>query len=75
MCQRLGAKVALIENYLIGGESLSIGSIPTKSLLKMARVAHLTRQAEQYGVSVGSVNIDFLTIMELMRKTRADIAV
>ncbi len=45
----LGAKVALIEKNLLGGDCLYTGCVPSKTLIKSAKFAHQTREAEKYG--------------------------
>jgi pyruvate/2-oxoglutarate dehydrogenase complex dihydrolipoamide dehydrogenase (E3) component len=69
-----GAKVALIEKNLLGGDCLNTGCVPSKAFLKCANVAHNARTAEQFGVKVGQVEVDFPFIMERMRKIRASIS-
>jgi pyruvate/2-oxoglutarate dehydrogenase complex dihydrolipoamide dehydrogenase (E3) component len=70
----LGAKVALIERHLTGGDCLNVGCVPSKALIRSARVAHDTRRAAEFGVKVGSVEVDFPAVMERMRRLRAGIA-
>ncbi len=48
----LGAKVALIENYLMGGDCLNVGCVPSRALLRAARACADVRDASQYGVQV-----------------------
>ncbi|CAN5449407.1 mercuric reductase [soil metagenome] len=45
----LGAKVALIEKNLLGGECLYTGCVPSKTLIKSAKFAHQVREAKKYG--------------------------
>ena len=45
----LGAKVALIEKNLLGGDCLYTGCVPSKTLIKSAKFAHQTRQAAKFG--------------------------
>jgi pyruvate/2-oxoglutarate dehydrogenase complex dihydrolipoamide dehydrogenase (E3) component len=71
----LGAKVALIEKNLLGGDCLNTGCVPSKAFLKCANVAHSARTAQHFGVKVGQVEVDFPFIMERMRKIRAEISV
>ena len=70
-----GAKVALIEKNLLGGDCLNTGCVPSKAFLKCANVAHSARTAAKFGVKIGQVEIDFPFIMDRMRKTRAEISV
>ncbi|HYX92478.1 MAG TPA: mercuric reductase [Myxococcaceae bacterium] len=71
----LGAKVALIEKHLLGGDCLNFGCVPSKALLRAARVAHDVRGAARFGVHVpGTVRVEFAEVMERMRRLRAEIA-
>ncbi len=45
----LGARVALIEKNLLGGDCLYTGCVPSKTLIKSARFAHQAKEAEKYG--------------------------
>ncbi len=45
----LGARVALIEKNALGGDCLYTGCVPSKTLIKSAKFAHQTREAERYG--------------------------
>src|SRR5262250_928167 len=46
----LGARVALVERYLMGGDCLNVGCVPSKGVLRAAHVAQLVRDAGAYGV-------------------------
>jgi pyruvate/2-oxoglutarate dehydrogenase complex dihydrolipoamide dehydrogenase (E3) component len=71
----LGAKVALVERGLMGGDCLNTGCVPSKSLLRSAHVAALVRDAERFGVRVPSgVRVDFPAVMERLRQIRTAIA-
>jgi pyruvate/2-oxoglutarate dehydrogenase complex dihydrolipoamide dehydrogenase (E3) component len=71
----LGAKVALIERKLMGGDCLNYGCVPSKALIRAAQAAHDARQAHELGVRVsGDVSVDFPAVMERMRRLRAGIA-
>lgn len=54
-----GANVALVEVGDLGGTCLNRGCIPTKAWLAGAEVIHTVRTANEFGVSVGDVAIDF----------------
>ncbi len=71
----LGARVALIERSLMGGDCLTVGCVPSKGLISAARVAATVNHGRAFGVEVtGSVNVDFATAMQRMRRLRARIS-
>jgi pyruvate/2-oxoglutarate dehydrogenase complex dihydrolipoamide dehydrogenase (E3) component len=71
----LGAKVALVEKHLLGGDCLNVGCIPSKALLRSARAASDARSAHTYGVRLeGEVKVDFGAVMERMRRLRASLS-
>jgi pyruvate/2-oxoglutarate dehydrogenase complex dihydrolipoamide dehydrogenase (E3) component len=71
----LGAKVALIERHLMGGDCLNVGCVPSKAVIRAARAAAAVRDAGELGVHVPEgVTIDFGAAMERMRRLRADMA-
>jgi pyruvate/2-oxoglutarate dehydrogenase complex dihydrolipoamide dehydrogenase (E3) component len=71
----LGARVALIERHLLGGDCLNYGCVPSKALLRSARAAHHARSAAAFGVrGAGSLEIDFGAVMHRLRRLRATIA-
>jgi pyruvate/2-oxoglutarate dehydrogenase complex dihydrolipoamide dehydrogenase (E3) component len=47
----LGAKVALIEKHLMGGDCLNVGCVPSKAIIRAARAAAAVREAGEFGVS------------------------
>ena len=71
----LGAKVALIERDLLGGDCLNVGCVPSKALLRCARAFADVRDAHRYGVHVpDGFGVDFPVVMERMRRLRAGIS-
>jgi pyruvate/2-oxoglutarate dehydrogenase complex dihydrolipoamide dehydrogenase (E3) component len=71
----LGAKVALIERHLMGGDCLNVGCVPSKAVIRAARAAAAVRDAGEFGVSIpDGMRIDFGQVMERMRRLRASIA-
>lgn len=70
----LGAKVALIERGLMGGDCLNVGCVPSKALISAARQAASIRDASQYGIQATSPNVDFVEVMQRMRRLRASIS-
>jgi len=70
----LGAKVALVERHLLGGDCLVTGCVPSKAVLRSARVVGELRGAPSLGVSPGEGTIDFAAVMERMRRLRAHVS-
>jgi len=71
----LGAKVALVERYLMGGDCLNVGCVPSKGIIRAAKAWAAIKEAEQFGLQVpGEVKRDFGTAMARMRKLRARIS-
>jgi len=71
----VGARVALIESHLLGGDCLTVGCVPSKLLLRCAKAAAAVRNAAEFGVHInGEVTVDFGFVMERMRRLRASIA-
>jgi len=71
----LGAKVALVERELLGGDCLNVGCVPSKAIIRTARLYAEMRNAEQYGAQIpGDIRVDFAAVMERMRGIRARIS-
>lgn len=71
----LGAKVALVERALMGGDCLNFGCVPSKALLGSARAVANVRRAHEYGVHLPAPpEIAFADVMRRMRKLRANIS-
>jgi len=71
----LGAKVALIERHLMGGDCLNVGCVPSKGLIRASRAAHEVKTAGEFGITCGAgAAIDFGRAMERMRRIRAGIS-
>jgi len=71
----LGAKVALIERHLLGGDCLNVGCVPSKGIISAARAAAAVRAASEFGIQVPEgATVDFGAAMERMRRLRASIA-
>jgi pyruvate/2-oxoglutarate dehydrogenase complex dihydrolipoamide dehydrogenase (E3) component len=70
----MGAKVALIERNLMGGDCLNVGCVPSKAIISAARVAATIRDADEFGIHADSVRVDFAKVMERMRSLRAGIS-
>ncbi len=87
---QLGLKTAIVEREELGGICLNWGCIPTKALLKSANVFEYIQHAEQYGITVGSAEVQFGGMIKrsrdvadgmskgvnfLMRKNKIDVIV
>lgn len=71
----LGAKVALIEKHLMGGDCLNVGCVPSKALIRASRAVAQVRGAGAFGVKVpDGVAVDFPVVMERLRRLRAEIS-
>ncbi|MBD2434919.1 MULTISPECIES: mercuric reductase [Fischerella] len=71
----LGLKVALIEKHLMGGDCLNVGCVPSKCMIRSARVVGEMWNARDFGVNIPRhIDVDFPAVMERMRKLRAGIS-
>lgn len=71
----VGAKVALIEAHLMGGDCLNVGCVPSKGIIRAARAWADVRHADAFGVHIPpGVKYDFSAAMARMRKLRARIS-
>jgi pyruvate/2-oxoglutarate dehydrogenase complex dihydrolipoamide dehydrogenase (E3) component len=71
----LGAKVAVIERALLGGDCLNAGCVPSKAILRTSRLYAEMRNARQYGAQVPEeIRVDFPAVMQRMRGIRARIS-
>jgi pyruvate/2-oxoglutarate dehydrogenase complex dihydrolipoamide dehydrogenase (E3) component len=69
----LGAKVALVERHLLGGDCLVTGCVPSKAVLRSSRAVGELRAAPALGVTAGGGTVDFAAVMERMRRLRAQL--
>jgi pyruvate/2-oxoglutarate dehydrogenase complex dihydrolipoamide dehydrogenase (E3) component len=73
----LGAKVALIERHLMGGDCLNVGCVPSKGLISAARAWSTARRAaELFGgpAVVSDASGDFAAMMTRMRRIRSELS-
>lgn len=64
---KLGARVVMLEKDRIGGDCTWTGCVPSKALLKVARVAHDARTAAQFGVHTSQLTIDMPQVRAYLR--------
>ncbi len=75
LAARLGFSVALIERNRLGGNSLNVGSVPSKAIIRTARVFEAMRDAEEFGAPIPSEPaVDFLKVMARMRRIQTRIS-
>jgi pyruvate/2-oxoglutarate dehydrogenase complex dihydrolipoamide dehydrogenase (E3) component len=71
----LGAKVALVEKYLLGGDCLIVGCVPSKAIIRSSRAAFDAREVCHFGLRDGApAQVDFAGVMDRMFKLRADLS-
>jgi pyruvate/2-oxoglutarate dehydrogenase complex dihydrolipoamide dehydrogenase (E3) component len=71
----LGARVALVERHLMGGDCLNVGCVPSKAMIRGAQLVHEAREASRFGMPVSDADLgDFGEIMRRMREIRARIS-
>ena len=63
-------RVAVVEGGAVGGTCVNTGCTPTKALVASARVAHLARRGDAYGVATGEVEVGFAAAMARMNEIR-----
>ena len=62
------AKVTLIEKHRMGGDCLNTGCVPSKALIKSARLVSLMRRGEEFGLKKANPEFDFAAVMERVQR-------
>jgi pyruvate/2-oxoglutarate dehydrogenase complex dihydrolipoamide dehydrogenase (E3) component/uncharacterized membrane protein YdjX (TVP38/TMEM64 family) len=62
------AKVTLVEKHRMGGDCLNTGCVPSKALIKTAKIVSLFRKAESFGLKKTTVEFDFADVMERVQR-------
>ncbi len=71
----LGAKVALVERHLMGGDCLNVGCVPSKAVIRPSRALAELARAASLGLRPGaSAAADFAALMTRMRRIRAELS-
>ena len=66
-CAGVGARVAIIEQHLYGGDCLNIGCVPSKALLACAHAAHAVRRVPHGSCPCHSCPLPMLTLADCLR--------
>ena len=67
------AKVTLVEKHRMGGDCLNTGCVPSKALLKSAKVVWQIRNSKKYGIRHASADFDFADVMERVQRVIREI--
>ncbi len=62
------ARVTLVENHRMGGDCLNTGCVPSKALIRSARLAAQMRRAREFGIATAAPAIDFAAVMERVQR-------
>jgi len=62
------AKVALIEKDKMGGDCLNTGCVPSKALIRSAKMVSYAQRAGDFGFKSGQVDFDFAEVMERVQR-------
>jgi len=62
------SKVALIERDKMGGDCLNTGCVPSKALIRSAKILNYGRRADEFGLKKTAINFDFAEVMERVQQ-------
>jgi pyruvate/2-oxoglutarate dehydrogenase complex dihydrolipoamide dehydrogenase (E3) component len=65
---KAGKHVALAEEKDLGGSCVNFGCTPTKAVIASARVAHLARRGNEFGLKIPTVEVDFPAVLERAKR-------
>ncbi|MCZ8209375.1 MAG: FAD-dependent oxidoreductase [Aquidulcibacter sp.] len=68
------AKVTLIEGHKMGGDCLNYGCVPSKAMIKSAKLAQQMREADRFGLTAGEPSFSFRKVMDRIHRVIAQIA-
>ena len=68
-----GAKTLMVERHRMGGDCTWTGCVPSKAILKGAKIAHHMREAAAYGITEQPVEVNFKRVMERVRHIRDEV--
>jgi pyruvate/2-oxoglutarate dehydrogenase complex dihydrolipoamide dehydrogenase (E3) component len=67
------AKVTLVEKHKMGGDCLNTGCVPSKALIKTAKLLSQIRRSKEYGIRSATADFDFAEAMERVQKVVAQV--
>ena len=67
------AKVALIEKNKMGGDCLNYGCVPSKALIRSAKIMHYANRAKEFGFKSAKIEFDFAEVMERVQRVIKEI--
>ena len=68
LASALKAKVALIEKHKMGGDCLNTGCVPSKALIRSAKMLAYAKRAPEFGFRSTTIDFDFAQVMERVQK-------
>ena len=68
------AKVTLVESHQMGGDCLNFGCVPSKALIRTAKLRHQILHSAQYGLAASTTSFSFREVMARIHRVIADIA-
>ena len=68
------AKVALIEKHRMGGDCLNTGCVPSKALIRTAKILNYFKRSEEFGLGPVTTSVNFAQVMERVQKVVKEIA-
>jgi len=66
----LGKKTALVEKHKLGGDCLWTGCVPSKAIIKSAKIAHYIKESQKYGIETNDFKVNFDAVMEHVRRAQ-----
>ena len=67
------AKVTLIEGHKMGGDCLNYGCVPSKALIKSAKLMHQMRHSASYGIAGAQAQMSFADVMQRVQRVVRDV--
>lgn len=64
----LGAKVALIEKHKMGGDCLNTGCVPSKAIIRSAKIIHDAQTADRFGLKPHRFDIKLDSVLASVRR-------